>query len=496
MKILNYINGRFVKSSSDEKYNVYNPYTEKIIATAQKSNEEDARAAVDSARTAFDDGCWSRLLPGERAKILWKIADLVESQSLEFAKLESLNTGKTIKYSRDSDMPFVVDNFRFFAGAARMLEGKASANYTGLGDSIIRREPLGVVAGIIPWNYPLYIATWKLAPALAAGNTIVIKPASYTPLTLMKFLGIAEKAGVPKGVINVITGPGEILGKELASNPKVDMVSLTGDTSTGKKIMEYSSRNIKKVHLELGGKAPLIVMEDCDLEMAAQGAVVGGYWNTGQDCTAVTRVYAHSKVMHRLASRMAEIAKKFKLGDPLNENTDMGPLISPKQRDRVEGYVELAKREGAKVLVGGKKPSHLKKGYFYEPTILTNVAHESRVCQEEIFGPVVSVYGYDKLDHAIEKANDVSYGLAASVYGKDIAQAMKAASQLDFGTVWINEHGALASEMPHGGFKQSGFGKDLSMYSFEEYTRVKHVYIDRVGKPRKPWHYTVYGKKP
>lgn len=494
MRLMNYVNGKWVKSSSKETYPVINPSNEKVIAKAQKSNEEDVRAAVDAARNAFDDGRWSRLLPSDRAKVLWKIADLLEKNLIEFARLESLNTGKTLKYSRDSDMPFIVDNFRFFAGAARMLEGKGVANYTGLGDSMIRREPLGVVAGIVPWNYPLYIAAWKIAPALAAGNTIVIKPASYTPLTLLKFAELAEKAGVPKGVLNIITGPGEVLGRELARNPKVDMISLTGDTSTGKKLLEYSSKNLKKLHLELGGKAPMIVMEDCDVEMAAQGAVVGGYWNTGQDCTAVTRVYAHSKMMPKLASRMVEIARKFKIGDPFSKETDMGPLISAKQRDRVEGYVELAKKEGAKVLTGGKRPHSLKRGYFYEPTIISHAPHESRVCQEEIFGPVILLYHYEKIDNAVEKANDVSYGLAASVYGRDITQAMKIASRLDYGTVWINEHGALASEMPHGGFKQSGFGKDLSMYSFEEYTRVKHVYIDRFGKPRKPWHYTVYGK--
>ncbi len=494
MRLLNYIDGRWKKSVTGQTYNVINPYTEKVLASAQKSNEDDARAAVDSARKAFDDGKWSGLLPSDRAKVLWKIADLLEKELPEFARLESLNTGKTIKYSRDSDMPFVIDNFRFFAGASRVLEGKAAANYTGLGDSIIKREPIGVVAGIIPWNYPLYIATWKIAPALAAGNTIVLKPASYTPLTLMKFVAIAEKAGLPRGVLNVVTGPGEVVGKELAMNGKVDMISLTGDTATGKKLLEHVSKNIKKVHLELGGKAPMVAMEDANLEMVAQGAVVGGFWNTGQDCTAVTRVYASSKMMPKLAARMVEVAKKFKLGDPLSKETDMGPLISAKQRDRVEGYVELAKKEGAKILTGGKRPN-LKRGYFFEPTIISNAPHNSRVCQEEIFGPVILLYNYDKIDYAIEKANDVSYGLSASVYGKDITQAMKLASKLDYGTVWVNEHGALASEMPHGGFKQSGFGKDLSLYSFEEYTRVKHVYIDSFGKPRKPWHYTVYGKK-
>lgn len=495
MRLLNYINGKWVRSYSNEAYDVFNPYTEKAIAKAQKSNAEDAKAAVDSARKSFDSGKWSDLLPADRAKVLWKIADLLEKNAKSFASLESLNTGKTLKYSLDSDMPFIIDNFRFFSDAARSLEGKAAENYSGLGESMIRREPVGVVAGIIPWNYPLYIATWKMAPALAAGNSLVLKPASLTPLTLLKFVSITEKAGLPKGVLNIITGPGEVLGKELAENSKVDMISLTGDTSTGKKLVEMSSKSIKKLHLELGGKAPMIVMEDADMEMAAQGAVVGGYWNSGQDCTAVTRVYASKKMMPKLASRMVAIAKKFKLGNPFAKDTDMGPLISSKQRDRVESYVELARKEGAKVLTGGKRPKNFKKGYFYEPTILANVKHSSRVCQEEIFGPVISLFEYDNLNSAVKKANDVQYGLAASVYGKNVSKALKIAAELDFGTVWINEHGVLVSEMPHGGFKQSGFGKDLSLYSLEEYTRLKHVYVDTFGKPRKPWHYTVYGKK-
>ncbi|HLD42352.1 MAG TPA: aldehyde dehydrogenase family protein, partial [archaeon] len=348
---------------------------------------------------------------------------------------------------------------------------------------------------IVPWNYPLYIAVWKIAPALAAGNSLVVKPASLTPLTLLEFTKLAEKAGIPKGVFNVVTGSGEIMGEELTRNKKVDMVAFTGDTETGKKIMASASSTVKRVHLELGGKAPLVVLPDADIETVAQGAVVGGFWNTGQDCTAVTRVLVHEDKYEQVSKTMAQKAKQFRLGDPLNKNTDMGPLVSGKQRERVENFIQKGVEEGAKVLTGGKRPEKLKRGFYLEPTILKDTTQDMTVCMEEVFGPVIAVYSYSKLGEAIEQANSVDYGLAASVYGKDITACMKVANQLDFGTVWINEHGILVSEMPHGGFKQSGFGKDQSLYSFEEYTRIKHVYIDLTGQARKPWHYTVFGKK-
>lgn len=490
-----FIDGKWVSSTSGETFSVLNPATEQAIARVAKGAKEDAKNAIDAARKAADNGVWAGKTPAERALALYKLAELVEKNASFFARLESINVGKTIKYSTDSDLPFIIDNLRFFAGAARMLEGKASAEYSGMGTSIIRREPVGVVASIVPWNYPLYIAVWKIAPALAAGNAMVIKPASYTPLTLLEFTKLVEQAGIPRGVFNVVTGAGEVIGKELASSKKVDMVSLTGDTETGKKIMAQASVNVKKVHLELGGKAPLIVLPDADVETVAQGAVIGGYWNTGQDCTAVTRVIIPERVYQRVTKRMVEKAKKFRLGNPLDKKTDMGPLVSEKQRERVQGFIEKGVEEGARVVAGGKRPKHLQKGFFLEPTILKDAAQDMTVCREEIFGPVIAVYSYDKIDDAIEQANDVDYGLAASVYGKDITACLRVANRLNFGTVWVNEHGILASEMPHGGFKQSGFGKDLSLYSMEEYTRVKHVYVDLTGKAIRPWHYTVFRGK-
>ena len=492
-----FINGEWVDSHSGKTFDVINPANSQVIARVPEGTKEDVRKAIDSARKAFDSGIWSKKLPGERASILMKLADLVEQNAEFFSRLESLNVGKTIKYSKDSDLPFIIDNLRFFAGVSRTLDGKSAAEYSGMGTSIIRREPIGVVAAIVPWNYPLYIGVWKIAPALAAGNTLIVKPSSQTPLTVLEFAKLVEKAGVPKGVFNVVTGPGEVVGEELAKSTKVDMLALTGDTKTGKRIMQLASANVKRLHLELGGKAPLIVLEDANLEAAAEGAVVGGFWNTGQDCTAVTRVYVPERLHDKFVQMLVERTKKFRIGDPMGKNTDMGPLISEKQRERVEGYVKSGLKEGAKIAIGGKRPKgkEFDKGYFFEPTILVNVQQHMKVCQEEIFGPVLSVIKYKTVDEVIKKANDVIYGLAASVWGKDITECFKVANSLNFGTVWINEHGILTSEMPHGGFKQSGFGKDLSIYAFEEFTRIKHVYVDLTKMTRKPWHYTVYGDK-
>lgn len=490
-----FIGGKWVESSSKETFDIRNPATEEVIANVPLGTKEDARSAIDAAREKFDNGAWSNKTPAERSLILWKLADLVEADARKIATLESMNVGKTIKYSRDSDLPFIIDNLRFFAGAARLLEGKSASEYSGLGTSIIRREPIGVVVGVVPWNYPLYIAVWKMAPALAAGNTVVIKPASLTPLTLLEFAKLAQIAGVPDGVLNVVTGPGEVIGEELATSPKVDMISLTGDTSTGKKIMQMASGNLKKVHLELGGKAPFIVLDDANMDAATEGAVVAAFWNSGQDCTAATRVYVHESVHDAFVELLVKKAGKIRIGNPLDERTDMGPLISRKQRERIEAYVQSGIEEGANLIHGGKRPENLKKGYFFEPTIFTNVEQKMRICQEEIFGPVLSVSGFSSVDEVIEKANDVVYGLASSVWGKDITDLVRIANRLKYGTVWINEHGVLTSETPHGGFKQSGFGKDLSLYSLEEYTQVKHVYIDQTGLVRKPWYYTVYGEK-
>ncbi len=491
-----FIGGRWVQAG--ETYDVINPADSSVIASAARGTADDAEAAIDAARDSFDKGAWSSKSPGERGKALWKLAELFERKMGYFAKLESMNTGKTIKYARDSDMPFVADNLRFFAGMARTMEGKAMEDYSGgMGFSFTRREPVGVVGGIVPWNYPLYIGMWKIAPALAAGNSLIIKPASLTPLTMLEFSRLVEEAGIPKGVFNVVTGPGAEVGAAIAQSPKVDMISLTGDTGTGKKIMQMASSNLKKVHLELGGKAPLVILDDADLDAAAEGAVVGAYWNCGQDCTAVTRVYVPQVQHERFLRLVLSKVKRFRIGDPSLESTDMGPMVSASQRERVEMYIRSGEEEGAKLVYGGRRPRGrgLERGFFITPAVFTGLESGMRICQEEIFGPVLAIAAYRTLDEAVDLANGVRYGLASSVWGKDVRRCLETASRLRSGTVWINEHGILVSEMPHGGYKQSGFGKDLSAYSFEEYTQVKHVYVDRTGLARKPWHYVVYGKK-
>jgi betaine-aldehyde dehydrogenase len=493
-KLKMFINGEWTGAKSGKTYGIINPATEEVFAEAPFGSFEDARAAIDAARTTFDSGIWSEKAPMERAAFLWKLADIVEKDTDRLARILSMDVGKTLKYARYSDIPFIVDNLRYFAGAARMLEGKASAEYSGIGTSIIRREPLGVVAAIAPWNYPLYIETWKFAPALAAGNTVVIKPASYTPMAILEIVKHASKL-LPRGVLNVVTGPGETVGAELASNAKVDKIAFTGDVSSGKQIMQLAAKNVKEVELELGGKAPFVVLKDADIGAATEAAVVGGFWNTAQDCTAATRIYVHKSIHQKFVKMLIAKAKKIKVGNPLESDTDMGPLISERQLERVESYVKSGIKQGAKLQIGGKRPAHLKKGYYFEPTIFTDVEQDMKICQEEIFGPLLSVLKFDTEDEAIEKSNDTIYGLAASVWGKDITSTMKVARKLDFGTVWINEHGILVSEMPHGGFKQSGFGKDLSMYSFDDYTKIKHIYIDNTGLVRKPWYWVVYGKK-
>lgn len=494
-----FIDGRWVSSMSKKTDPIINPADESVIARVPRGTKKDVDHAVKAARKAFEND-WRFTTGGERGALLWKLADLLEENAKHFAELESRNTGKTIRYATESDLPMAIDNLRFFAGATRCLEGKPFGEYANymeknrrmpLGSSWIRREPLGVIGAIVPWNYPLLIAVWKIGPVLAAGNTLVIKPASLTPITLLELAKLAEKAGFPKGVLNVVTGPGKEVGEALASHGDVNMIYLTGNIETGKILMNRATKNMKRVHLELGGKAPQVILPDADIEAAARAATAGAFWNTGQDCTAITRVYVHEDMHDAFLKLLLREVKKMVMGDPSKDTTDLGPLVSAAHRDRVERFIREGKKK-ARLVCGGNRLG--AKGFFVEPTIFTDVPHTSDLCQKEIFGPVLSIFRYKKVDDALQKANDTIYGLAASVWGKDMTTLIRSANMLQFGTVWINEHGALVSEMPHGGFKQSGFGKDLSLYALEECTQIKHIYVDQTGLAKKPWHATIYHK--
>ncbi|MFD8630974.1 MULTISPECIES: gamma-aminobutyraldehyde dehydrogenase [unclassified Streptomyces] len=488
-----YIDGQLRAGTSGQSHTVVDPATGNEVLTYELASTADVDEAVAAAKRAFP--AWSGATPGERSDALHRLAAVLAEQAEDFAYAESLQCGKPIRLSTEFDVPGTIDNTAFFAGAARHLQGQAAGEYSGDHTSYVRREAIGVVGSIAPWNYPLQMAAWKILPAIAAGNTIVLKPAELTPLTSLMFAQAAKEAGLPDGVINIVTGAGRTAGEHLVGHPDVVMTSFTGSTAVGKRVAEVATATVKRLHLELGGKAPFVVFDDADVEAAANGAVAASLINTGQDCTAATRAYVQRPLHDAFVARVAELMETVRLGDPFAASTDLGPLVSHAQRDRVAGFVERA-RDYATVVTGGEIPGgELAEGAYYRPTLITGAAQDSEVVQSEIFGPVLVVLPFDTDDEGIALANDTPYGLAASAWSRDLYRANRATREIQAGCVWVNDHIPIISEMPHGGYKASGFGKDMSVYSFEEYTQVKHVMFDNTAVAAKDWHRTIFGDR-
>jgi betaine-aldehyde dehydrogenase len=478
------IDGQWVDAASGKTFETPNPATGATLAEVAEGDKEDIDRAVAAARKAFD-GKWSKVSARDRGRMLYKLSQLIEARSQELAALETADNGKPIRESAYVDLPQVVENFEYFAGWATKIEGETIPvpgqmfNYT-------LREPVGVCGQIIPWNFPLLMAAWKLAPALAAGNTVVLKPAEQTPVTIMEVAKLIQEAGFPDGVVNIVPGYGETAGAALAAHPDVDKIAFTGSTEVGKLIARAAADNLKKVSLELGGKAPNIVFADADLEQAVNGAMMGIFFNQGQVCCAGSRLFLHEEVKDEFLGRFQERAAKVKVGDPMDAATQMGPQVSEEQLNRIKGYVDIAKEEGAAVLAGGCPPQlegDFQKGFFFQPTIFGDVKNTMRVAQEEIFGPVTSVITFKDEEDLIRQANETVYGLSAGIWTKDITRAHRFARAIRAGTIWINTFNMFNAASPFGGFKQSGYGREMGRHALELYTQVKSVWVDLSGKP-------------